>query len=1696
MKVPCCSVCQTRYNEEDRVPLLLQCGHGFCKECLSKMFSASPDTSLSCPRCRHVSLVGNSVQALKKNYGILALLNSNPNSVGSNSRNDFNCDYTDEEEDDDEEREDDDENGDFFEELAGGGRINRSSHASISGAGAAGCGPVIELTAHPEVKLVRKLEGEEKGGRAGVEMWAAVVSGTHGRGGGRRCKHKVAVKKVGAMGGMDWEWVQGQLESLRRASMWCRNVCTFHGVVKLEQSSLGIVMDRCHGSIRSAMLNNGGRLTLEQVLRYAADIARGVAELHAAGVVCMNIKPSNLLLNASGHAVVSDYGLAAILKKPACQKAQTECDSSKIHSCMDCTMLSPHYAAPEAWEPVKKSLNLFWDDAIGISAESDAWSFGCTLVEMCTGSIPWAGLSADEIYRAVVKARKLPPQYASVVGVGLPRELWKMIGECLQFKPSKRPTFNAMLAIFLRHLQEIPRSPPASPDNGFVNFPGSNAVEPPPMSGLEVLPDDPNYLHQLVSEGGVSGLRDFLGKASSGNSGSSFSSILEAQNADGQTALHLACRRGSAELVEAILEYTEANVDVLDKDGDPPLVFALAAGSPECVLALIRRGADVQSRLRDGFGPSVAHVCAYHGQPDCMRELLLAGADPNAVDDEGESVLHRAVAKKYTDCALVILEYGGCRSMAVLNSKNLTPLHLCVATWNVAVVKRWVEVASPDEIADAIEIPSLVGTALCMAATLKKNHEIAGADPTAQDAQHGRTALHIAAMANDVELVKIILDAGVDVNIRNVHNTTPLHVALARGASSCIGLLLSSGADCNLQFVARSSLGNFYILIMFEENEGVFKDEIFWKVCFTVCGGNLRFSQFIYSIFPCHQGDEGDNAFHIAADTAKMIRESLEWLIVMLGNPDAAVEVRNHGGKTLRDFLEALPREWISEDLMEALTNRGVQLSPTIYEVGDWVKFRRSVTTPTYGWQDATHKSVGFVQNVVDRDNLIVSFCSGEAHVLVNEVVKVIPLDRGQHVKLREDVKEPRFGWRGQSHDSIGTVLCVDDDGILRVGFPGASRGWKADPAEMERVEEFKVGDWVRIRPTLTTAKHGLGSVTPGSIGIVYCIRPDSSLLLDLSYLPNRWHCEPEEVEPVTPFRIGERVCVKRSVAEPRYAWGGETHHSVGRITEIETDGLLMIEIPNRPIPWQADPSDMERVEDFKVGDWVRVKASVPSPLYGWEDISRNSIGIIHSLEDDGDIGVAFCFRSKPFCCSVTDVERVPPFEVGQQVHVIPSVSQPRLGWSNETPATVGKISKIDMDGALNVKVDGRHSLWKVSPGDAERLSGLEVGDWVRSKPSLGARPSYDWNTIGKESLAVVHSVQDTGYLELACCFRKGRWITHFSDVEKVPNYKVGQHVRFRAGLIEPRWGWRGVQSDSRGIVTSVHADGEVRVAFFGLPGMWRGDPADFEIEHMFEVGEWVQLRENASNWKSIVPGSIGVVQGIGYEGDEWDRNTFVAFCGEQERWTGPTSHLQRVGTLIMGHKVRVKLSVKQPRFGWSGHSHRSIGTIAAIDADGKLRIYTPVGSKTWMLDPSEVELVKEQELCIGDWVRVRPSVSIPTHHWGEVTHSSIGVVHRMENGDLWVAFCFMERLWLCKASEMERVRPFKIGDSVKIREGLVTPRWGWGMETHASKGQVNGVDANGKLRIKFQWREGRPWIGDPADIILDDSSSATTNTS
>ncbi|GBG60914.1 hypothetical protein CBR_g16035 [Chara braunii] len=1692
MKLPTCSVCQMTYNEDDRAPMMLTCGHSFCKECLAHLFAESSDHTLPCPRCRQISKVGNSVEALRKNFGMLSLIRQ---------RASGGCGLEEEESDSEEELM-------MMEAMGsggGGGRGYTSSSSgsrfpsSIGGSGGTGAGMVggggvsrgttpllqspawspvcngsfLEVSAH-NLRFIKMIGSSAS--RPGQEVWVALLTGNGG------CRHKVAVKKMDMPAGVNIEWITQRVDNLRRATMWCQNVCTLYGVCE-KDGKLCIVMEKHVASVQMVMRMGEGRLTVEQILRYGADIARGVAELHAAGVMCMNLKPPNFLIDKRGRALVADFALPGILKQRCWRsKHGSSISGTSVglvvdsHNCHECTLMTPNYMAPEAWQPVRRGSFLRGDDVMGMSSWSDAWAFGCALVEMCTGVMPWDSASPVDIERLVVKGKRQPPEYFSLTGGGIPRELRKLIGDCLNYKPTKRPTFHAMLSTFLTLLKEIPISVPASPDNDQLPLQKEpdlgSSLEPSPNSTLDFVQGVEVVLHRLVSEGDVSGVRDLLNRAAAGKAGVSVAALLESRNVEGQTVLHTAAMRGFTEIVELILEHPEADVEAQDKDGDTPIFFAVASGMVECLQALAKKGADVNARLKDGLGPTVAVVCAFHGHPDCMRELLLEGADPNTVDDEGATVLHRAVAKGHTECAVVVLENGGCRSMAIPNAKGMTPLHLCASTGEVAVVRRWLELATAEEIQAAIEVRSMA-TLLRMAATLKKGLEkearelvslllTAGADPTVVDSQRGQTALHAAAIAGDREMVEIILDAGVDVDIRDVHFCTPLHDALSRGRKDVVGLLLERGADCNA------------------------KD------------------------------DDGNTTLHIAAEMA-VVQENLYWLGVMLQREDADVDCKNHSGQTVKDLLEGLPREWISEDLEQILMSRGIVLAPTIFDPGDWVTFRRFVDESLYDWGEVMPRSVGLVLSVdKEASELIVTFCGHEMQVSPKDVRKIVPFERGQHVRVKAEVKQPRYGWRCQTHESIGTILCIDEDGVLRVGFAGAARGWKADPADMERADEYKVGDWVKVKPTLTSAKHGLGTVTAGSIGVVYSIRPDHSLLLDLCYLAGPWLCEPEEVDPVEPFKPGERVCVKRTVAEPRYAWGGETHHSVGKISEVSSDGLLMIDIPGRPIFWQADPADMERVEDFKVGDWVRVKATVSSPKYGWEDVKRTCIGVVHCIDEDGDIGVGLCFRMRPFPCSATDLEKVVPFEVGQEVRIAPSVVEPRLTWQGETAATSGRIARIDMDGTLNVRVAGRSAFWRVAPGDAEKLCGFEVGDWVRAKIGARERRSLEWQGASRESVAVVHSVSDTGYLEVAGCFRSGRWMVHAAEVEKVLSLQVGQHVRVRRNVTEPRWGWRGASHNSRGVVVGVHADGEVRVAFPGLASPWRSDPADLERETMFEVGTWVRIREDLveprHGWNGVRPGSVGVVQGVVYENDcsgagssrEVNQENaglpsaagagcgpamLVAFCGRQERWIGLPEEMERVVPFRVGQTVRVKPDVQHLRFGMGGHRRGTVGTITGIDADGRLRLHSPVGStqKAWMLDPAEAETVEPPSLQVGDWVSVCPSVPTPVHQWGEVTHKSIGVIHRIDDdGDLWVAFAFLERLWVCKPEEMIKVEPFRIGQHVRVKRSVVTPRWGWGIETYASRGVIAGVDADAKLRVRFARREGRLWVGDPADIELD----------
>ncbi|CAI9281723.1 unnamed protein product [Lactuca saligna] len=115
------------------------------------MFSSVlSDTTLPYLRCRQVSVVGNSVHALRKNYVILGL-------ISSASNNDFT--YEDEEDDG------------LVVVVDRDRRSYRSNTSSSNG--------LIEFGSHQDLRLVRRIgEGPRRKGSR-VEMWSMVLSGSH-----------------------------------------------------------------------------------------------------------------------------------------------------------------------------------------------------------------------------------------------------------------------------------------------------------------------------------------------------------------------------------------------------------------------------------------------------------------------------------------------------------------------------------------------------------------------------------------------------------------------------------------------------------------------------------------------------------------------------------------------------------------------------------------------------------------------------------------------------------------------------------------------------------------------------------------------------------------------------------------------------------------------------------------------------------------------------------------------------------------------------------------------------------------------------------------------------------------------------------------------------------------------------------------------------------------------------------------------------------------------------------------------------------------------------------------------------------------------------------------------------------------------------------------------------------------------------
>ncbi|MEW2373761.1 serine/threonine-protein kinase [Streptomyces sp. NPDC006656] len=179
--------------------------------------------------------------------------------------------------------------------------------------------------------------------------------------------------------------------------------------------------------IRSRQLYAGGQAeVLPRILDVAVQTAWGLEHAHRRGVVHQDVKPANVLLDDSGTAKITDFGLARAHAAALTGSAEVRPGASLL---LTGGGMTPAYAAPE--------------QAAGhrVGARSDLFSFGVSVLDMFTGEVRWLlGPLAEgvlETCRAKGSAGEgLPP---------IPPEL----ARCLRQDPADRPASAAAVAVEL-----------------------------------------------------------------------------------------------------------------------------------------------------------------------------------------------------------------------------------------------------------------------------------------------------------------------------------------------------------------------------------------------------------------------------------------------------------------------------------------------------------------------------------------------------------------------------------------------------------------------------------------------------------------------------------------------------------------------------------------------------------------------------------------------------------------------------------------------------------------------------------------------------------------------------------------------------------------------------------------------------------------------------------------------------------------------------------------------------------------------------------------------------------------------------------------------------------------------------------------------------------------------------------------------
>jgi uncharacterized protein len=303
---------------------------------------------------------------------------------------------------------------------------------------------------------------------------------------------------------------------------------------------------------------------------------------------------------------------------------------------------------------------------------------------------------------------------------------------------------------------------------------------------------------------------------------------VNAAQADGATALHWAVYKGDKEMV-GLLVRAGANPKAANRQGSTPLWLASVNGDAAIIAALLEAGADANEQLPLGRSPLM--VAARTGKVDAIRTLLDNGADVNAKETQrGTTALMWAADEGHADAVKLLVERGA----DMKATSNPAPRGRGPALGKAndprkAVAAQGAALAAGNPVSQILRDENLAGNSAARGGRNGGANAANGggrgagrggapganadADDFTDDAAAavgfvrgrpapndggGLTPLVYAARANDLTSVKVLLDAGANINQTTNYGWSPLLVATQNRYYKLGAYLLERGADPNL----------------------------------------------------------------------------------------------------------------------------------------------------------------------------------------------------------------------------------------------------------------------------------------------------------------------------------------------------------------------------------------------------------------------------------------------------------------------------------------------------------------------------------------------------------------------------------------------------------------------------------------------------------------------------------------------------------------------------------------------------------------------------------------------------------------------------------------------------------------------------------------------------------------------------------